>query len=148
MHLVLALAHGACFVPEPLAEEMRLPNTYSSRSKSNEAEMRRIRDTALALMRGEHAGLFPRWLLRRWQGRWDFWRTMAQADQEFRRWEDGLRRILEAGERANGRLLSLGLWALRWARALHRLAGLLLLAPFDFGPVARAEILPRLRRGR
>lgn len=146
MHLTLALAHGACFVPEPLGEEMRLPDTYSGRSQRNPAGMRRIRDTALGLMRGENARLFPRWLVRRWQGRWDFWRTMAQADHQFVQWQDGIRAILEPGDRANGGLLAAGLRIVRWARAWNRLAGLLLLTPFDFGTVARAEILPRLRR--
>ncbi len=57
--LVLAVKHGACFVPEPLAVWRRMDGTYSQQSSGNIDAVCRMIDRAEALMRNEYADLFP-----------------------------------------------------------------------------------------
>ena len=70
--LVLALTHGACFVPENLACWRRLPAGLSSLTGSAPAESLRIMERAGALMRTRYRALFPDDFIRSWERDWYF----------------------------------------------------------------------------
>ena len=58
-HMVIALRHGACFIPEPLACWRRMDIGFSQTVGSNIPLMLDIRDEAVRLMRGRYRDLFP-----------------------------------------------------------------------------------------
>ncbi len=64
---VLALKHGACFIPEPLCSWRRMPTTYSVRCLADSEIGRRIIENACSLMQGEYRDLFPRGYARNWE---------------------------------------------------------------------------------
>lgn len=70
--LVLALRHGACFVPERLACWRRLPDGFSARSGAVPAESLRTMERAGALMRTRYRDLFPDDFIRLWERDWFF----------------------------------------------------------------------------
>jgi glycosyltransferase involved in cell wall biosynthesis len=68
--MALGLRHGACFVPEALADWRRLETGMASTSAADPERMRALRDTAVRLMTTEFRDDFPagyaaEWL--RWQ---------------------------------------------------------------------------------
>lgn len=69
LHEVLALSHGVCFVPRPLAVWRRAAGTHSNRTTSD--FRRQIRNAAIHRMRGEYVALFSQSYIRRWRRRWD-----------------------------------------------------------------------------
>jgi glycosyltransferase involved in cell wall biosynthesis len=56
---VIALKHGACFVPEPLTVHRRMEGTYSQRVGVDIDAVLRVLDHAERFMRQEYADLFP-----------------------------------------------------------------------------------------
>lgn len=84
IHEVLALRHGACFVPETLAAWRRIPHTYSAKTGSNPIAVREIRDNAIAYMVGKHKNIFKTSYVSRWKNRWDacFVRTFTRAKNQ------------------------------------------------------------------
>jgi glycosyltransferase involved in cell wall biosynthesis len=69
---VLALKHGACFIPEPLSCWRRMPPTYSMRCHTDPEDSRHIVRNAMALMEGEFRDLFPRGYARNWEREVEF----------------------------------------------------------------------------
>jgi glycosyltransferase involved in cell wall biosynthesis len=65
--LVIALQHGACFIPEPLAAWRRMPGTYSNRVSSEMELMIEILDRAEELMRSTYRDLFPEDVIAEWK---------------------------------------------------------------------------------
>jgi glycosyltransferase involved in cell wall biosynthesis len=70
--LVLALKHGACFIPERLACWRRLPSGFSAQSSVDPAQSLRIMEVAGRLMRARHRELFPEDFIRQWERDWFF----------------------------------------------------------------------------
>ena len=72
MSLMLALKHGACFIPERLACWRRLPAGFSAQSRTVPAESLRIMERAGHLMRTRYRELFPDDFVRYWERDWFF----------------------------------------------------------------------------
>ncbi|MCE9613652.1 MAG: glycosyltransferase family 2 protein [Lentisphaerae bacterium] len=75
MYHVLALRHGACFVPQPLAAWRRLETGYSSATAASQEKMSAILRESERLMREapEYAGLFPARYVDDWLKRQQYW---------------------------------------------------------------------------
>jgi glycosyltransferase involved in cell wall biosynthesis len=80
---VLALKHGACFIPEPLCTWRYMRGTYSASCLADLEVGRQIVRNATALMRGEFKDLFPRGYFRNWEREYVFER--AKISQFVRR---------------------------------------------------------------
>lgn len=65
--LLLALKHGACFIPEPLVAWRRMPGTYSNRSSRDPDAILKRLSVAEGLMRSEYRPLFSDDLIREWK---------------------------------------------------------------------------------
>jgi hypothetical protein len=66
---VLALKHGVCFLPEPLAVWRRSPRGFATRTAAQaDASLQVVRASA-ALMRGPYRDLFPEEYVRFWETR-------------------------------------------------------------------------------
>lgn len=96
-YLVMALRHGACFIPEPLATWHRDDRGYSTSTSRNVRAMEQILREADRLMAGEFAALFAQPLRRRIRRRLLFraWSAKAQAF-EARTRVPGAGRLLQA----------------------------------------------------
>src|SRR5258708_31122275 len=79
LYLVMALRHGACFVPEPLAVWRRDERGYSTATSRDDAAMEHILEAAGTLMATEFAELFPRRLRQRINRRLRFRAMSAKA---------------------------------------------------------------------
>lgn len=71
-HLALALAHGACFVPRPLACWRRLRGSVSDQTTGNAANTLAVIDIATRLMSEHPSHRFPPRLIHRLRNRWLF----------------------------------------------------------------------------
>lgn len=69
---LLALTHGACFVPEPLAAWRRDDAGIAARTLENPRDATAIGDYAAHLIETAPAGIFPMGYAQRWQGRWRY----------------------------------------------------------------------------
>jgi glycosyltransferase involved in cell wall biosynthesis len=78
-YLVMALRHGVCFIPEPLAIWHRYDHGYSTSTSQNAQAMAEILREADRLMMGEFAGLFPARLRKRIRRRLLFRSLSARA---------------------------------------------------------------------
>ncbi len=97
IYLVMALRHGACFIPEPLATWHRDDRGYSTSTSRNTQAMARISREADRLMLSEFAELFPSQLRRRVRRRLLFRSLSAQAHAlESRTRLRGAGRLLQA----------------------------------------------------
>jgi glycosyltransferase involved in cell wall biosynthesis len=65
--LLLALKHGACFIPEYLAARRLLPTSYSQTTHTDPDRLRTMVANATALMRGQYGDLFPRGFADVWE---------------------------------------------------------------------------------
>jgi GT2 family glycosyltransferase len=66
----VAMKHGACYVPQPLAAWRRLPQSFSRRSMRRLADSLQLADRAAALMRSaEFRDRFPEPHVRNWRRR-------------------------------------------------------------------------------
>jgi hypothetical protein len=70
--LVLALKHGACFLPERLACWRRLSSGFSSQSAAGPTESLKIMARAGELMRTRYRDLFPEEFVALWERDWFF----------------------------------------------------------------------------
>jgi len=136
---VIALANGACFVPEPLAAWRRMPETYSRRIGMNPIAMREIRDAALGYMTGEYRGIFPRRYVRHWRCRWDSAIIVSYSRAKSDEWRIGLSELRSDGNVVGRVLLFFGY------RAIEISLGLLLIAAlffrwFDVSQITRNHI--------
>ena len=68
----VALKHGACFIPEPLAVWRLLGTGYSASTMVNVERLAQIRDAVTKLMTGEFGRLFPTQYVKRWQRQWSY----------------------------------------------------------------------------
>ena len=68
----VALKHGACFIPEPLAVWRLLGTGYSASTMANVERLAKIREAVTKLMTGEFSSLFPGQYVTRWQRRWSY----------------------------------------------------------------------------
>lgn len=64
---VLALKHGACFIPEPFAAWRRMSGGFSSAARTNPQEILRIMNVAKDFMRHRYKALFNKDLIRVWE---------------------------------------------------------------------------------
>lgn len=69
---VLAMRHGACFVPKPFLAWRRVDTSYAARLNTDQARVQAIADASERLMRHEFAGTFPPGYAGRWRARWLF----------------------------------------------------------------------------
>lgn len=72
---LLAVTHGACFVPEPLAAWRRDGSGIAARTLENPRVAAAVGEYAAGLIEASPAGVFPAGYARRWRGRWRY--TMA-----------------------------------------------------------------------
>jgi glycosyltransferase involved in cell wall biosynthesis len=72
---VLALKHGACFIPEPLCSWRRMRTTYSASCLADTEIGRQMVRNATSLMRGEYKDLFPRGYSGNWEREFAFERA-------------------------------------------------------------------------
>jgi hypothetical protein len=68
--MLLALKHGACFVPKPLAYWRLMDSGYSSSTNSNWSLSLDIRDRAVELMRTTYRDVFPEDVVEIWARSW------------------------------------------------------------------------------
>jgi glycosyltransferase involved in cell wall biosynthesis len=80
---VLALTHGACFIPEPLGAWRRMNATYSVQCRSDPEIEREIVRTAVSLMETTYRDIFPAGYPRLWA------REIAFERARFRRGRSG-----------------------------------------------------------
>lgn len=139
LYELLALRHGACFLPEPLAVWRRLDAGYASATLADPGRMLAILDAATALMTGRYRALFSAAQVRRWRGRWRF----ATAQGLLRAPAPGRREALLAVLPGRGRLDRLVL-RLAGGRRLPMLYLFLRLRPFDVWTVLRRRLSWRL----
>jgi glycosyltransferase involved in cell wall biosynthesis len=138
LHLVLALRHGACFVPAPFACWRRLASGYAASTHADVERSIQIAEYGARLMRTKFADLFEEGYIRDWeryavyQAGVGGWRDIAERQA---------RLIAAIGRRAPGGRFQQGLLAL--ARVLVRIQALVvqfLLAAavwFSVGNLAR-----------
>jgi hypothetical protein len=69
-YMVMALKHGACFVPKPLAYWRLMESGYSLSTESNWLLSLDIRDRAVELMRTTYRDLFPEDIVEMWARNW------------------------------------------------------------------------------
>lgn len=79
LYLALALRHGACFIPQPLAIWRREDRGYSTSTSRDDRAMAEIGRAAEALMSGEFADAFPASLRARVRRRLRFRAASANA---------------------------------------------------------------------
>jgi len=77
---LIALQHGSCFIPRPIAAWRRLQSGYSATTGADPKISREIQTCAVTLMR-EQPALFPESYIRAWEKRWIFTTVTARADQ-------------------------------------------------------------------
>ena len=73
IHQVIALRHGACFIPEPLACWRRMETGYATSTSADFERMMEIRDQTLRLMRSTYRDLFPADYVASWEKQWSYW---------------------------------------------------------------------------
>ncbi len=137
---LLALRHGACFIPEPLALWRRMAGGYALQTATDMARAAAVADAAGALMTGTYAADFPPGYSTRWRGRWLFGaRYLNIKVRQHQRW----RRLLE-GCRGLGPIGRPAERLIRTMMAAERglIGGLLLLGyrPRDALAVARRRL--------
>lgn len=81
---VIALKHGACFIPEPLASLRELPTSFSVTNLAEIEHGLKIMQHAKNLMRSAYRDLFPRDYVRQWERRF-CWSTAVSAWYSIRR---------------------------------------------------------------
>ncbi|MEN9633884.1 MAG: Chondroitin synthase [Verrucomicrobiota bacterium] len=104
---VIALSHGACFIPEPLAAWRRMPDTFSVRTNLNPAASRKIRDHVRGYMTTEFKAIFPTAYVRRWTKRWDSGFLIAFTKAKSLEWRQGLQQVLSPESLSTRILLSM-----------------------------------------
>jgi glycosyltransferase involved in cell wall biosynthesis len=80
IYTVLALRHGACFIPEQLATNLQSADSYSVNTRKDTRRLERIVFEAHQRMRGEFADLFTPKLLHRTSSRLFFMLMSAELD--------------------------------------------------------------------
>jgi glycosyltransferase involved in cell wall biosynthesis len=141
VHEVIALTHGACFIPEPLAAWRRMPASLSAQTSLNPVAVRRVRDAARACMAGEHREVFTPAYVRRWARRWDAGALVAYSRAKRNEWQAGLATLFPTEGVLDGALKCAAGAAVNVSYAVM-LAGAAVLRWFDLGQYA----VKRVRR--
>jgi len=92
---VIALSHGACFVPEPLAAWRRMPEGFSGKTIATPSIACELADRASHYMETEFRALFPPGYVKKWRSRWDCSFLVAFSEMKEREWLAGVRRLLD-----------------------------------------------------
>ncbi|MFN4284043.1 MAG: glycosyltransferase family A protein [Alphaproteobacteria bacterium] len=137
----VALRDGACFLPEALACWRRDDAGLAGQTAASIDKSRAVAEAAEALMRGEHAALFPPSYAARWRGRWMFGALRQQVMRGDKPFTASLRRALERPTPLDNVFLPL-LDLLR-LRTLALAYGFLRLRPYDAWRVAVRHLLRR-----
>lgn len=90
VHEVIALTHGACFVPRPLACYRQMAGTFSDRSNLNLGIARQVRDTAQNYMTNEYREIFSDAYVHRWRRRWNADRLLGFSRTKASEWRAGV----------------------------------------------------------
>jgi glycosyltransferase involved in cell wall biosynthesis len=69
---LLAMRHGACFVPRPFLAWRRVETGYAAKLNADPDRVFAVAEICERLMRGEFADVFPPSYARRWRQRWLF----------------------------------------------------------------------------
>jgi len=134
---VLALRHGACFIPEPLAMWRRVDRGYAGSTSSDEHKLEQILISSNTRMKTIYRDLFPPMLLARCSARMLFRVLSAKLD----RFEQRARSIVEAVRPVAGG--SSLLFAVRSVKLVLKLLFFLVLRPYDIVRVVLSKLLPR-----
>jgi hypothetical protein len=92
---VIALSHGVCFVPEPLAAWRRMAEGFSGKTIATPSIACEIADRAAHYMQTEYRELFSPRYVRKWRSRWDCSFLVAFSEAKEREWLAGVRRLLD-----------------------------------------------------
>lgn len=134
---VLALRHGACFIPEPLAIWRRVDSGYAGSTSGDEHKLERILISSNDRMKTIYSELFPPALLARCSARMLFVVFSAKLD----RLEQRTRSIVEAVRPMAGS--SLLLLAMRLSKYILKVSVFLFLRPYDTARIVLPKLLPR-----
>ena len=129
---VLALRHGVCFLPEPLAVWRRMDDCYSSREIADMKRAGEIMARAEKLMREDYGDIFPPEYARAWKREWQSWTIQyawERAREPLRRYAEGVR-VVCPSESLLDPLFSFGVRTM--LKALSLLVRLFLFARFNF----------------
>lgn len=119
--LVLAVKHGACFIPEPLAIWRRMDETYSRWVSMDVDATFNIGQTAERLMRSTYRDLFPADYVEEWRREWLFGVSGSFMALSGQRQLAGLERLMQPRDAVDRIFLSaLQVWS-TGARILTRL---------------------------
>lgn len=133
IYRVLALRHGACFIPEPLAIWRRLDAGYATSTSRNDEAMEQILIAVNTRMNTDFRDLFPAELIARSNAQFLFRVLCTKLDN----FEAGTQRMVEAVQPFGGSLLLL--FVVRWARRCLK---------FLFFCVLRFRDIPRVTLSR
>jgi hypothetical protein len=115
IYRVLALRHGACFIPEPLAVWRRFDAGYATSTSRNEEAMAQVLVAVNKRMKSDFPDLFPAELIARSNARFLFRVLCTKLDN----FEVRTQRMVEAVQPFGGSLLLL--YVVRWAKRILKL---------------------------
>ncbi len=92
---VIALTHGVCFVPEPLAAWRRMPEGFSGKTIATPSIACELADRAAHFMETEYRPLFSPQYVKKWRSRWDCSFLVAFSEVKEREWLAGVRLLLD-----------------------------------------------------
>lgn len=90
VHEVIALTHGACLVPRPLACWRRMAGTLSDRASLNIDKARQVRDAAQNSMTSEYREIFSAVYVHRWRRRWNAGILLGFSRAKVAEWRVGI----------------------------------------------------------
>ena len=134
---VLALRHGACFIPEPLAIWRRVDAGYAGSTNRDPHELEQILIESNTRMATTFRDLFPPELLARCNARMLFRVLCAKLDSL----EQSTRRIAEAVRPVAGEALLL--FAVRSAKVTLKVLFFFVLRPYDIPRAILSRLLPK-----
>lgn len=134
---VLALRHGACFIPEPLAIWRRVDRGYAGSTSSDEQTLEQVLIGSNTRMKTIYSDLFPPELLARCSARMLFGVLSAKLD----RFEQRTRSIVEAVQPVAGS--SLLLFAVRSSKLILKVLVFFVLRPYDILRVVLSKLVQR-----
>jgi len=147
---VVALRHGACFIPEPLAAWRALPDTFSRQSFRNPRTRFAMVSRAIELMEGRYRDDFPPRYAGAWQREIAFDAGRAGANEvrsQHAAWLSERLLAMRVSERTRTALLALGIALVRVEWSL-RLSVLMTTAPPHVLRRVFHRVLQRLLPGR
>ncbi len=101
-HQVLALRHGACFIPEPLASWRRLEGGFASQTAGDLDRALDIMQAAGNLMRTTYRDLFPESYIADWEKTWLWTAAHGVTSRQYAAQRESLARLGELSPRPKG----------------------------------------------